>query len=65
MRGVDIGRAFADYGETDGSWQWAIDLARKMADIGEYAANWLLILAGWLEDRLGAEWFRDLPPWRP
>ena len=65
MRGVDIARAFADYGETHGSWQWAIDLARTMADIGEHAANWLLILAGWLEDRLGAEWFRKLPPWQP
>jgi hypothetical protein len=67
MRGVDIARAFADYGEAHAWWQWAINLARKMANIVEYAANWLLILAGWLEDRLGAEWFRDpgLPPWRP
>jgi hypothetical protein len=66
MRGVDIARAFAGYGE-HGSPQWAIDLARTMANIGEYAANWLLILAGSLEDRLGADWFRDpgLPPWRP
>jgi hypothetical protein len=65
MRGVDIARAFADYGETDGSEQWAIDLARIMAGIGEYAANWLLVLAGWLEDRLGPEWFKELPPWEP
>ena len=65
MRGVDIARAFADDAETLGSWQWAINLARIMADIGEHAANWLLILDGWLEDRLGAEWFRELPPWQP
>jgi hypothetical protein len=65
MRGVDIARAVADYGETHGLWQWAINLARTLADIGEYAANWLLILAGWLEERHGAEWFRELPPWRP
>jgi hypothetical protein len=65
MRGVDFARAFADYGETHGWWPWAIDLARKMADIGENAANWLLILAGWLEDRIGAEWFRELPRWQP
>lgn len=65
MRGVDIGRAFADYGESAGWWPWALDLARTLADIGEQAADWLLILAGWLEDRLGAEWFRALPEWRP
>lgn len=65
MCGVDIARAFADYGETHGTWQWAIDLARTTADIGEHAADWLLILAGWLEDRLGDEWFSELPPWRP
>jgi hypothetical protein len=65
MRGVDIARAFADYGESQGSWEWAINLARTMADIGEHAANWLLILAGWLEDRFGAEWSKELPPWAP
>jgi hypothetical protein len=67
MRGVDIARAVANYGQSQGWRQWAIDLARIMAGIGEHAANWLLILAGALEEQHGADWAAalELPEWRP
>jgi hypothetical protein len=58
--------ALADFARREQWPQWAATLADLFA-AARAASDWLLILAGNLDGRLGADWTEDLdmPPWHP
>jgi hypothetical protein len=59
--------ALADFARLEEWPGWVAVLADLFAKAAGAAADWLLILAGKLDDRLGAEWAEDLdmPTWHP
>lgn len=66
---VTIGEAataFAEFARLNHWPEWSICLALLLAAGANSVADWLLILAGKLEDRLGPGWADDLgmPQWR-
>jgi hypothetical protein len=56
--------ALADFARRERWPQWAATLADLFAAAARAASDWLLILAGNLDERLGADWAEDLdmPP---
>jgi hypothetical protein len=59
--------ALADHARRDEWPEWVATLADLFAKVALAAADWLLILAGKLDERLGPTWADDLdmPPWHP
>ena len=59
--------ALADFARRDEWPEWIATLADLFAATARTAADWLLILAGNLDERLGPTWaeYLDMPPWRP
>jgi hypothetical protein len=57
--------ALADYARRQGWPEWVVALADLFAKAAGGAADWLLILAGNLDERLGPTWAEDLemPRW--
>jgi len=57
--------ALADYARHEQWPDWTWKLADLFSSAANSVANWLLVLAGRLDERLGADWARDLemPPW--
>ena len=57
----------ADYARRQEWPEWVAALADLFAKAAGAAADWLLILAGNLDERFGATWAEDLdmPPWHP
>jgi hypothetical protein len=58
--------AVADFARREQSPQWAATLADLFAKAALFAADWLLILADKLDERLGPTWAEHLnmPPWQ-
>jgi hypothetical protein len=58
--------AFADYARREQWPEWAATLADLFSNAAHSAADWLLILAGKLDERLGPEWAKNLemPQWK-
>jgi hypothetical protein len=58
--------AFADFARREQWPDWVASLADLFARAAQSAADWLLILAGKLDERLGLEWAEDLdmPTWK-
>jgi hypothetical protein len=58
--------AFAEFARLNHWLEWSIRLAVLLAAGADSVADWLLILAGKLEDRLGPGWADDLgmPLWQ-
>jgi hypothetical protein len=61
----EAAEAFADYARREQWPEWAARLADLLSSAAHCAANQVLVLAGHLDKRFGAEWTRDLelPPW--
>jgi hypothetical protein len=59
--------ALADFARREEWPRWVAVLADLLTKAASAAADWLLILAGKLDERLGPEWAGDLdmPPWHP
>jgi hypothetical protein len=59
--------AFADFARRQEWPQWTATLADLFAKAALAATDWLLILAGKLDERLGPAWAEDMdmPSWRP
>jgi hypothetical protein len=59
--------ALADFARREEWPKWVAVLADLFAKAAGDAAGWLLIFAGKLDERLGADWAEDLdmPPWQP
>jgi hypothetical protein len=55
--------AYANSARHEG-WQWAASLADIFAKAAHSAAEWLLILAGKL-DEWRPDWIGEMPEWRP
>jgi hypothetical protein len=57
--------AFADYGRREQWPEWTARLADLFSSAAHSVVNWVLVLADRLDERLGAEWTRELemPPW--
>jgi hypothetical protein len=57
--------ALADYARRQEWPNWVAELAGIFARVAGDAANWLLILADRLDDKLGPTWVEhlDMPPW--
>jgi hypothetical protein len=62
----EAAKEFADHARREQWPEWAAKLADVFAGAAHSAAQWLLILAGKLEDRLGPTWADNLemPQWR-
>ena len=58
--------AFAEFARPKHWPEWTVHLALLLAAGADSVADWLLIFAGKLEDRLGLGWADDLgmPQWR-
>jgi hypothetical protein len=58
--------AFADFARREQWPEWAATLADLFSNAAHSAADWLLILAGKLDERLGPEWAKNLemPQWK-
>jgi hypothetical protein len=59
--------AFADFARRQQWPNWVVKLADIFAGAAGNAADWLLILAGKLDEHLGPEWWvqhGDIPPWQ-
>jgi hypothetical protein len=54
----------ADFVRRQGWPEWVANLADVYAETAP-AADWLLILAGRLEEWHGAAWIDAMPPWQP
>jgi hypothetical protein len=68
--GVTLGEAADALGEyaRRQQWpEWVATLSDLFARVAHSAADWLLILAGRLDDQLGPEWAAklDMPQWHP
>jgi hypothetical protein len=61
----EAAEALADYARRQEWPNWVAELADIFAGAAGDAANWLLILAGKLNDKLGPAWVEhlDMPPW--
>ena len=59
--------ALADFARREEWPKWVAFLTDLFAKTASAVTDWLLILAGKLDERLDAEWARDLdmPPWHP
>jgi hypothetical protein len=59
--------ALADYARREQWPEWVPALADIFAQVAPSVADWLLILAGKLDEQLGPTWAEDLdmPSWRP
>jgi hypothetical protein len=59
--------AVADFARRQKWPEWVAALCGIFAHGGQKVADWLLILAGKLDERLGPAWAEELgmPPWRP
>ena len=59
--------ALAEFARAQRWPDWVATLCEIFADAGENVASWLLILAGKLDDQLGANWAENfgMPSWRP
>jgi hypothetical protein len=58
--------ALADFARGEQWPEWAVALADLFAKAARAAADWLLILAGQLDEHFGPAWAEDLdmPPWQ-
>jgi hypothetical protein len=56
--------AFADFARRQGWPEWVANLADIFANAADSAAEWLLILAGKL-DEWRPDWIAEMPEWRP
>ena len=59
--------ALAEYAELEKWPDWVTALCGIFATAGQNVADWLLILAGKLDDQLGPNWAEkfEMPSWRP
>jgi hypothetical protein len=60
--------AVANYGRREGWPEWVANLGELFSQVAHLAADWLLILAGQLDEKLGSSWAEQLgmpPPWQP
>jgi hypothetical protein len=55
--------AFADYARRHGWPQWIAEFAVKIAALCDDAAQYLLVLAAWLDNKLGSDWIGKAPQW--
>jgi hypothetical protein len=55
----------ADVAPRQGWPDWVARLARGFADAAARAVDWLLILAGKLDEWCGPDWVNDMPIWQP
>ena len=60
----EAAEAFADYARREQWPEWVFALANCFGQVAHAAADWLLILAGKLDDNLGPAWAEELgmPP---
>jgi hypothetical protein len=56
--------AVSDYARREGWPEWVLNLGDLFSQVAHSAANWLLILAGQLDEKLGSSWAEqlDMPP---
>ena len=57
--------AVADVARRQGWPEWIANLADVFAKAAVSATDWLLILAGKLEEWCGPAWFAEMPRWQP
>jgi hypothetical protein len=55
----------ADVARREAWPDWIAGLAEIFANAAGSAADWLLVLAGKLDERLGPSWIEEMPKWRP
>jgi hypothetical protein len=55
----------ADVARREAWSEWIAGLAKIFANAADSAAEWLLVLAGKLEEWRGAAWIEEMPTWRP
>jgi hypothetical protein len=61
----DVAHVIADFATHQGWPEWVAELAEIFGDTADRAADWLLILAGKLDEWYGPDWVSDMPKWRP
>jgi hypothetical protein len=55
----------ADVARREAWPDWIAGLAEIFASAAGSAADWLLVLAGKLDERHGPTWIKEMPKWRP
>jgi hypothetical protein len=61
----DAADVVADFASRQGWPDWVTELAGVFAKAADSAADWLLILAGKLEEWCGPAWTDGMPSWQP
>jgi hypothetical protein len=61
----EVADATGDFACRQGWPAWIYDLADILAKAAAFAADWLLILAGKLDEWCGPDWVNDMPTWQP
>ena len=57
--------AVADVARTQGWPEWTFNLAETFASTAMSAVDWLMILAGKLDEWHGPAWIDEMPEWQP
>jgi hypothetical protein len=61
----EVADATGDFARRQAWPAWISDLADILAKAAAFAADWLLILAGKLDEWCGPDWVSDMPKWQP
>jgi hypothetical protein len=62
---AEAASAVADFARRQRWPEWVAELANIFANAADAAKEWLLILAGKLDEWCGPAWIGEMPKWRP